>query len=206
MNLNNRIIYSILTTLTRAWSLTLNYTRVNYDPVLKLRRQRSPIIFAIYHGEMFPLCCLHANEKITVVVSRSRDGELIASVLKQMGYNLARGSSSREGLRAIRSAARQIKNSNGEVVFTVDGPRGPRHVAKAGIIYLASRSGAYIVPARVGMRTRHVFKSWDRFSLPWLWSGCRIIYGTPYKVPGRIKTAEIGTWTNDLEQKLKSLL
>ncbi|MFO7729024.1 MAG: lysophospholipid acyltransferase family protein [Desulfonatronovibrio sp.] len=206
MNLNNKFIYSIVTMLTRAWSLTLKYTRVNYEPVLKLRRKKSPIIFAIYHGEMFPLCCLHANEEITVVVSRSRDGELIASVLKMMGYNLARGSSSREGLRALRSAARHIKNSNGEVVFTVDGPRGPRHVAKAGIIYLASRSRAYIVPVRVGMRTRHVFKSWDRFSLPWLWSGCRIIYGTPYKIPSKLNSQKIQEFTSLLDQKLQSLL
>ncbi|MFP4236890.1 MAG: lysophospholipid acyltransferase family protein [Desulfonatronovibrio sp.] len=206
MDLNNKATYSILTMLTRAWSLTLNYSRVNYDPVLKLRRKKHPVVFAIYHGEMFPLCCLHANEEITVVVSRSRDGELISSVLKKMGYNLARGSSSREGLRALRSAARRIKNNNGEVVFTVDGPRGPRHVAKPGIIHLASRSRAYIVPARVSMSTRHVFKSWDKFSLPWLWSGCRVIYGTPYKVPVKLNSQKIQEHTSQLDQKLQLLL
>lgn len=206
MNLNNKITYSILTMLTRAWSLTLNYTRVNYDPVLKLRRKKAPIIFAVYHGEIFPLCYLHAHEEVTVVVSRSRDGELIASIAKMMGYNLARGSSSRDGIRALRSAARHIKDSKGKVAFTVDGPRGPRHIAKSGIIYLASRSRAYIVPVRVGMSTRYVFKSWDRFSLPWLWSGCRVVYDAPYKVPAKLKSHKIQEYTSELDQKLQSLL
>lgn len=207
MNLNNKLIYSALTLFTRAWSLTLNYSRVNYEPVESIRKRKKPVIFAIYHGELFPLCCLHSNEGVAVLVSRSRDGELIAGILARLGYNLARGSSSRQGLRALLSAARQMRKNNTDVVFTVDGPRGPMHKAKPGIIYLASRSGASIVPVRVGMSTRYVFNnSWDRFSLPWLWSGCRVVYGRPYNVPGRLKTEEISAWTQDLNNKLKSLL
>jgi lysophospholipid acyltransferase (LPLAT)-like uncharacterized protein len=206
MNLNHGIIYSGLTLFTRAWSLTLNYTRVNYEAVETLRKKKIPVIFAIYHGEVFPLCCLHSNEGVIVVVSRSRDGELIAGILSRLGYNLARGSSSRQGLRALLNAARQMKDKKADAVFTVDGPRGPRHAAKPGIIYLASKSRAFIVPARVCMSTRHVFNSWDRFSLPWLWSGCRVIYGRPYQVPVRLNSEEIYMRAADLDQKLQSLL
>lgn len=206
MNLNHEIIYSGLTLLTRAWSLTLNYTRVNYESVETLRKRKIPVIFAGYHGEVFPLCCLHSNEGVTAVVSRSRDGELIAGILSRLGYNLARGSSSRQGLRALLNAARQMREKKADAAFTVDGPRGPRHVAKPGIIYLASKSRAFIVPARVRMSTRHVFNSWDRFSLPWLWSGCRVIYGRPYQVPARLNSEEINARTADLDQKLQSLL
>ena len=206
MNLNNQFVYYLLTLFTRAWSLTLNYTRVNYESVLNLRRTRHPVIFAIYHGEIFPLCRLHKDEGVTVVVSRSRDGELIAAILQKLGYSLARGSSSREGLRALLNAARQMKKQGRDVVFTVDGPRGPRHVAKPGIIYLASRSRAHIVPVRAGMNTRLVFNSWDRFSLPWLWSRCRVVYGRPYKVPANLKSRDLDMWTADLDKKLKSLL
>ncbi len=206
MNLNHKIVYSGLTMLTRAWSLTLNYTRVNYEPVLNFRKRKIPVIFAIYHEEIFPLCCLHKDEGVTIVVSRSRDGELIAGVLTRLGYNLARGSSSREGLRALLNAARQMKANKTDVAFTVDGPRGPRRISKPGIIYLASRSGAFIVPVRVGMRTKHVFKSWDRFSLPWLWSECRVVYGSPYKVPGKLSAERIKAGMTGLDQKLECLL
>jgi len=206
MNLNHKIVHSGLTILVRAWSLTLNYTRVNYGPVHNLQKNKYPVIFAIYHGEIFPLCCLHADEGVTAVVSISRDGELIAGVMARLGYNLARGSSSREGLRALLNAARQMKDNKTDVAFTVDGPRGPRQVAKPGVIYLASRSGAMIVPVRVAMSTRHVFKSWDRFSLPWLWSGCKVVYGNPYRVPANLNSQEVNAWTAGLDQKLKSLL
>jgi lysophospholipid acyltransferase (LPLAT)-like uncharacterized protein len=205
MNLNHGIIHSGLTVLTRAWSLTLNYTMVNYGSVLDLRKRKIPVIFAIYHGEIFPLCCLHRDEAITVVVSRSKDGDLIAGILTRLGYNLARGSSSRQGLRALLNAARQMKEKGRDVVFTVDGPRGPRHESKPGVIYLASRSGAFIVPVRVAMSTRHVFKSWDRFSLPWLWSGCRVVYGAPYRVPAKLSSGEIKIWTNKLDQRLQAM-
>ena len=142
-----------------------------------------------------------------VVVSRSRDGELIAGILERLGYNLARGSSSREGLRALLRTARQIREKKSDVVFTVDGPRGPRHKSKPGIIYLASRSRAYVVPARVAMSTRHVFeKSWDRFHLPWIWSSCRVVYGRPFQVPMRLNQQEINKWSLELDERLKLLL
>ncbi len=195
-----------LTLLTRAWSLTLNYSRVNYGPVQKLRQDKNPVIFAIYHGEIFPLCFLHRNEGIAVLVSKSSDGELIAQVLARMGYTLARGSSSRDGARALVSARKEMRDNRRDVVFTVDGPRGPRQVAKQGIIYLASRTRAFVVPARVYMSTKYVFRSWDRFSLPWLWSGCRVIYGEPFRVPARLKPDQIQACTQDLDCKLKSLL
>jgi lysophospholipid acyltransferase (LPLAT)-like uncharacterized protein len=206
MNLNHNIVYSGLTMLTRAWSLTLNYSRVNYKPVQKLRNQKKPLIFAIYHGEIFPLCCLHRDEGVTVVVSRSRDGDLITGILTRLGYNMVRGSSSSQGFKALLSAARHMKENGTDVVFTVDGPRGPRHESKPGIIYLASRSKASIVPARVVMSTKHIFKSWDRFSLPWLWSGCRVIYGTPYRVPAKLNSNEIKLRTKELDQRLENLL
>lgn len=207
VNLNSRVVYFLLNNFIRAWSVTLNYQRVGYKAVQKLRKNKQPIIFAIFHGEIFPLCYLHKEEGVTVVVSLSRDGELIAQILKRLGYNLARGSSSREGLKALLNAARKMRRDGTDVVFTVDGPRGPRHESKPGIVYLASRSRAHIVPARVEMSTRYIFsKSWDQLALPWLWSSCRVIYGEPYKLPAKLKSSEIHDRTRELDAKLKSLL
>ncbi len=169
-------------------------------------RKQHPVIFAIFHGEVFPLCYLHRDEEITVLVSKSRDGELIGQILARLGFNLARGSSSRQGLRALLEASRMMKKHKTDVVFTVDGPRGPRHKSKPGIIYMASRSRAFIIPARVAMSTKIEFQSWDRFRLPWLWSGCRVIYGKPYRVPARLSSEEINIKTQELDHKLKALL
>ena len=196
----------LLSFLSRAWSLSLDYHRQNYGPVQELRNNRKPVVFAIYHDELFPLCYLHRNEKIVAVVSASRDGEILARVLSSFGFNLARGSSSRQGLKAMLEALRQMQEKGRDAVLTVDGPRGPRHEVKPGIIYLASRIQGFIVPVRVRMSTRHVFvRSWDRFKLPWIWSRCEVIYGRPYKIPSRIKSLEISAQAGSLEQKLKAL-
>ena len=117
------------------------------------------------------------------MVSASRDGELLASVLSGLGYNLARGSSNREGLRALRSAYKTMHALNRDAVFTIDGPKGPRHKAKEGIFYLAYKSGAPIVPTRIQISRKKLFhKAWDNFQLPLPGSLCTIIYGEPYRL------------------------
>ncbi len=193
----------LLTFFAVGWSMSIRYKRVNFEKIQKLRNRKQPMVFAIYHNELFPLCYLHRNEGIIAVVSASRDGEILARVLHSMGFNLARGSSSRQGMKALLAAMRQMHAMGRDAVLTVDGPRGPRHEVKPGIVYLASRIGAHIVPVRVRMSTRHVFsRSWDRFKLPWLWSGCEVIYGRPYRLSQKIGSREITRQALELKNKL----
>ncbi len=193
----------LLTFFAVGWSMSIRYKRINFQRIQELRRGKKPIAFAIYHNELFPLCYLHRNEGIIAVVSASRDGEILARVLHSMGFNLARGSSSRQGMKAMLAAMRQMHTTGRDAVLTVDGPRGPRHEVKPGIIYLASRIGAHIVPVRVRMSTRHEFSgSWDRFKLPWLWSVCEVVYGRPYKLSPKIGSSEITRESLKLKHKL----
>ncbi|WP_291322994.1 lysophospholipid acyltransferase family protein [Desulfonatronospira sp.] len=197
----------LLTSFAAAWSRSIYYHRTNFDKIRALRCRKKPIVFAIYHNEFFPLCYLHRNEGIIVVVSASRDGEVIARVLDSLGFNLARGSSSRKGMQAMLAAMRQMHAKGMDAVLTVDGPRGPRHIVKPGIVYLASKIQAHIVPARVRMSNRHVFTgSWDRFKLPWLWSRCEVIYGNPYMLPPKPGSAELVHQARTLENKMNLLL
>ena len=168
------------------WCKTLRYSRSNYEPVAAVRATSQPVVFAIWHDELFPLCTLHRGEGVVAVVSQSRDGEILAKVLQAFGYGLARGSTSRGGLRALVAACREIQKKGRDAVLTVDGPRGPRHVAKPGAIYLAARTGALLVPTRVAMsRVKRFEKAWDKFQLPLPGSKCLVRYGTPYGVdPG----------------------
>ncbi len=204
MNLNNQLVYSVLSGSVRAWSASLSFSEEKNT--LKIRHKNSPVLYAVYHAEVFPLAFLYRHQGLTILVSSSRDGELAVGVLKKMGFCFIRGSSSRDGLRSLIKAARWMKDSRNEMVFTVDGPRGPRHQSKPGIIYLASRTGGYIVPVRVKMRTGIKFNSWDRFILPWLWSGCRVIFGEPYRVPPGITAREMEHRAGELDKKLKALV
>jgi hypothetical protein len=206
MRINPKAVSVVLVPAVNMWSSTLRYRRHNYLPISRRREEKRPVVFAIWHDEMFPLFHLHRGEKVTAVVSASDDGEILAQFMARMGYGLARGSSSRFGLRALKTAA-QVMDQGRDIIFTVDGPTGPRHTAKPGAVYLAARFKAEIVPVRVGMPQKYVFsKSWDKFCLPLPFSRIDVHYGDPYIPGGEISTKALENQSRELENKLNSLL
>lgn len=178
------ILSAPLTWLVRHWAATLRVTRRNadvfFDPQLRAQR---PIVL-LWHDEIFPLIPTHANERFACVVSQSRDGEILAQVLERFGFATVRGSSSRGGLRALIAAKKYMAATGCGVIFTADGPRGPRHKVKPGAVFLAEHAGSPIVPVRVLMDNAYTFdRSWDKFQVPWPWSRCQIRYGHPFYLP-----------------------
>ena len=179
-----RLIGAILIPLVRLWSMTLRLTRRNLevfrDPELRARR---PVII-LWHDEIFPLIATHSDERMACVVSQSKDGEILSTVLEGFGFRTVRGSSSRGGMRALVAAKRFMEEHDLGVIFTVDGPRGPRHKVKPGAVFLANLAGSPVVPVRVTMERAKIFhKAWDRFQLPWPFSRCVITYGQPVELP-----------------------
>jgi len=173
---------SVLTLGFCIWGATLRYTQVGFQP-LQAVRQQGPIVISLWHDELFTPCYLHRKEGIIAVVSQSRDGEILAQVLQRLGYRLSRGSSSRGGLRAVRQALDLLQKTGNDVVLTVDGPKGPRHVAKEGAVYLAHKARAPLVPVRVAVsRAKRFNRAWDRFQLPLPGARCEIRYGQPYTI------------------------
>jgi lysophospholipid acyltransferase (LPLAT)-like uncharacterized protein len=194
--------------LTKAWSHTLRYRREGFEPVARLRSRGELVVYSIWHDELFPLIHLHRGERVIAVVSQSRDGDLLARVLAANGYLLARGSSSRGGLRALISAQRQMHRERSDVVFTVDGPRGPRHKVKEGAVFLAERAGGHLVPVRVKMSPVKVFaNAWDRFQLPLPLARCLVRYGTPYRPELENRSAAtLLRETSRLEERMNKLM
>jgi hypothetical protein len=192
-----KYVYKSLTIAFCLWSKTLRYSRVGYEPVQKARSQ-GPIIFALWHDELFAPCYLHRDEGIVAVVSASKDGEILAHVMARLGFQLARGSSSRNGLHAVRRVLRFIRQSGADAVLTVDGPRGPRHEVKEGAVYIAAKSQMPIVPVRIFIHPVKKFrKSWDKFQLPLPGARCIVHYGRPYT----LDSAKINSRFLDQESK-----
>ena len=186
-----RLIGAILVPIVRLWCMTLRLERRNLavfkDPELRARR---PVII-LWHDEIFPLISSHSDEHMACVVSQSKDGELLATVLEGFGFRTVRGSSSRGGMRALVAAKRFMVEHNLGVIFTVDGPRGPRHKVKPGAVFLANLAGSPVVPVRVVMERAKIFhKAWDKFQLPWPFSRCVIVYGDPIDLPDCTKDPE----------------
>ena len=127
--------------------------------------QISPGIYPFWHRCVLPATWLFRNENIGVLTSLSRDGEYIARVIRRFGYVPVRGSSSRGGQRGLLEMETMVK-AGGAVAFTIDGPRGPRYVAKKGPVMLARLTGIPITPFYVAIEKRWVLKTWDAMVIP----------------------------------------
>ena len=93
------------------------------------------------------------------------DGEAIARCIHRFGFGSSRGSSSRGGMRALAELAQRIRSGR-DAAFTIDGPRGPRYVAKPGPVMLARKTGAAIFCFHIAMKHKVQLKSWDHFQIP----------------------------------------
>jgi lysophospholipid acyltransferase (LPLAT)-like uncharacterized protein len=141
------------------------------------------LIFAFWHSRLLLPCYLHQHLGAMVLVSQSKDGEIISRIMHRQGQRTIRGSSTRGGLRALAGMIKYLKESGLPGAVTPDGPQGPRFKVKPGIVALAKKTGYPIVPISYSGSKIKVFSSWDRFILPYPFSTCRIIYGKPVVVP-----------------------
>ena len=157
-----KIYSTILFLLIRFFGVTWKFTIINEDLV-----NISPCIFAIWHGHLLPLTYAFRNRSKHVIISRSKDGEIIAQFASKLGYKPIRGSSSRGGAIAALEALTLLKDDAAGVVITVDGPKGPAHVVKDGIALLAKKTQVTVVCAVIDSYSRcKILKSWDSFLIP----------------------------------------
>jgi lysophospholipid acyltransferase (LPLAT)-like uncharacterized protein len=99
------------------------------------------------------------------MISRSRDGELVAGIAERLGLIPVRGSTTEGGREALLAIARELRK-NPAVIHIVDGPTGPKGVVKPGLIAMAQVSGAVILPVIVSADRAWIMNSWDKFWSP----------------------------------------
>lgn len=130
----------------------------------RLAAGRPAIVYGL-HGHLLVGACDLGRYRPYVMISQSRDGERIARTVEHVGFRPVRGSSSRGGMRALLQTVRLLR---GPVVccHLVDGPRGPRGEVKAGLILMAQRSGAVLIPVLYATRHKWLAGSWDRMQVP----------------------------------------
>ena len=144
---------------------TVRWRTEGDEHLQQIYKAGSRAIFTFWHGRIFPATYYFRNRGIVVMTSMNLDGEAIAQCIKRLGYGTARGSSSRGGMRALGQLEQDIQKGR-DVGFTIDGPRGPRYVAKQGPVILARKTGAAIFCFHVSMKHKIQLKSWDGFQIP----------------------------------------
>ncbi|HNZ65006.1 MAG TPA: lysophospholipid acyltransferase family protein [Smithella sp.] len=142
-------------------------------------KQGGRILICCWHQQFFSAIRhfkTYAPYHPALMISQSKDGDIIARIAEKTGWHTVRGSSSRDGSKALREMIEYLKNSRfaGHVV---DGPRGPAGIVKAGVIKLAEASGALVVPFYISAERAWYFNSWDRFMLPKPFSRVTLRFG-----------------------------
>ncbi len=164
--------------LFRLLASTWRLREINRAPSQKLRDGGKPVIFALWHGELLPLVWNMRNEGITVLISEHGDGEIIARVAEALGYDTVRGSTSRNGGRALLAMCRTAQNGV-DVAFTPDGPRGPARKFAPGALIVAQRTGTPIVALSAAPSRFWRLKSWDGFEVPKPFATINVAFGDP---------------------------
>src|SRR5262249_45432095 len=139
-------------------------------------------IFTFWHGRIFPATYYWRNRGIVVMTSMNRDGDAIAQCILRFGFGAARGSSSRGGFRALAEMAREIRAGH-DAAFTIDGPRGPRYIAKQGPVLLALKTGAAIFCFHISLKNKIQLRSWDEFQIPMPFTRALVLKAAPIWVP-----------------------
>jgi len=151
--------------LLRLIGCTLRPTMTFEEGAIQGLDEIHPGIFPFWHRCVLPAAWLFRDRHLAVMTSQSRDGEYIARVISRFGFVPVRGSSTRGGQRALMEMNKLLAEGNG-VAFTIDGPLGPRYVAKKGPVLLARMSGVAITAFYVTVERAWVLKTWDRLVIP----------------------------------------
>ncbi len=140
--------------------------------------QGGNFLLICWHEQILMMPKGYFGPGVKLLISRSKDGELLARAMGRFGYSAVRGSSSRGGKAALREMI-ALSRENVDIAITPDGPRGPRRELKDGVIQLAKMSGRGVVPVAFVCSRGHRFASWDRFVCPYPFSRGVFSYGAP---------------------------
>ncbi len=151
------------------------------EAVRTMWREGKNAVFTFWHDQLF--CMIkgyRGGPGIRILISASKDGELIARTMQQFGQGAVRGSSSRGGRAALREMLALTKEPL-DIAVTPDGPKGPRHEIKPGVVQLARLSGRPVIPVALVYSRGFRFASWDRFLLPYPFARAVISFGEPLR-------------------------
>ena len=183
---------------------TMKFEYIGKEKEETISKKRNAIL-AFWHNRLLLFGYIYKNQTDAyMMISRSRDGELISRFVGYLGINSIRGSSSKGGKTAFKTLAKLLKEGY-HAAITPDGPRGPRYQVQKGAINLSKISGAPIIPATYNASRKKVFSSWDRFILPLPFSRIVVIYADPVTVTRDADFQVIEEKRRELENKLNEI-
>jgi lysophospholipid acyltransferase (LPLAT)-like uncharacterized protein len=161
------------------------------------------------------LCGLHSrgllfsyylrNRGYWVLISKSNDGELQNYLFSRLNYRTIRGSTGRDGIKATIEAIKALKNPEARLLVAIDGPKGPRGIVQQGVLLMAKKSGAVVVPGGISVNRRWTLRTWDFYCLPKPFAKAVIVIGKPVLVPSGASEEELESIRQTIEDEIHRL-
>ncbi len=192
-------------TLIKIIGRTISFEISGWENFKRIATDKKVPIYAFWHERIFLSTYFFRNRNIIVITSQSFDGEYIARFIQRLGYGAVRGSSTRGGVGALAQMIRLMKQ-NLSMGFTLDGPKGPRHVAKTGAILLAKKTGNPVMPFVIEAGEYWTLQSWDKLQIPKPFSRAKIFIGELVYVAPDADPEEIENKRRELQKNLDELV
>jgi lysophospholipid acyltransferase (LPLAT)-like uncharacterized protein len=200
IRLIERIFYLLITLIGK----TVKFEVEGWKNFERIEQSGKIPIYAFWHNRIFLATYYFRNRGIVVITSQSFDGEYIARFIQRFGYGAIRGSSTRGGVGALVGLIRAMKK-NLPAGFSVDGPKGPKYVAKSGALLLAKKSGNPVMPFSVEAKKFWTIKSWDNLQIPKFFTRAKVFIHEPVYVDANAVDREIENKLTELQRKLDEL-
>jgi lysophospholipid acyltransferase (LPLAT)-like uncharacterized protein len=194
-----RVVAVLVAGLIRLWMATVRLRVVNQDDAgHPADADVERFIYAFWHESL--LAPVKFRARVRVLISKHADGELIAQACRYLGFGVVRGSTNRGGGGALVELWDCSRRAH--LVFTPDGPRGPRRKVQPGVVMLAARSGLPVVPVGIGFTSAWRARSWDRFAVPKPFSACVCVAGRAISVPADVGRDGLEEYRRLIEQRM----
>lgn len=183
---------------------SLRITFKNKEVIKKLENENQKFVLAFWHGSMLLPWYLQRYKNFAGLTNKSKDGDLLARVLNLWRYNVVRGSSTEGGEIALGILLDYAKNGY-SISITPDGPLGLYRKMKAGAIITAKKSGLPLVLIGVGFKRKSNLKSWDKFTVPKLFTKATVIYSNPIRIDKDLSYNETSKMIEKCEKILNQI-
>ena len=185
-----RLIQTLLSLIGSIYVLTVYKTSKvnlkNRKKIENLLERNESFIYSFWHDQLL-MCPLtwQSNSSIKVLISKHRDGDIIAQLISNLGFEAIRGSThktnkikNKGGLLSARKMIKSLKNGI-SIGISPDGPKGPRHKVSDGILSISRLSKSVILPVGIGFKKKWVLNTWDKFIIPKPFNEITVVWGDP---------------------------
>jgi lysophospholipid acyltransferase (LPLAT)-like uncharacterized protein len=200
-NVRPYILGPMIHLIARIIGMTLRIKTIGYDKIKALDGGK---ILAGWHGRTFVAAQFFRNQGLWTIISQSKDGDMQDIIFRRFGFKTIRGSTGRGGVKAAIESIEVLK-SGAMMAFTPDGPRGPTKIVQGGIMLMAKKSGAWLVPVGVSANRRRLAPTWDSYMVPKLFARCVMVFGDPIRLEKNASEQEVESARQLLENEMNRL-